>query len=282
VHPLFSYFFIAYTFSWITYVPYVLSQWSILPKTPFYLLFHVVHTYGPAVAAIIMFRTTEGKVGLAHLRSGIRQWSAGWQWYLFVLLVIPVLIVLGIIFQPGALASFQGVTPALLVIYVVNFVAVILGGGPLGEEPGWLGFALPRMQTRYGPLKGTLFLGVLWTFWHLADFLTPTQGGGPGTGPAEFFTNLPVFLLMVVSLAIIFTWVFNHTGDSIFIAILLHASVNTPGTCLVAALSCRELHRHALEQPRRLRCDGTTDHDSHAWSAGLRAKSGNARKASGD
>jgi membrane protease YdiL (CAAX protease family) len=154
--------------------------------------------------------------------------GAGWQWYLFVLVVIPALAVFGIILQPGALASFQGVTPLLLVSYPLTFVAVVFGGGPLGEEPGWRGFALPRMQPRYGALRGSLLLGVLWCFWHLADFLTPTQGGGPGTGLTAFLTDLPIFLLMVVALSIVFTWVFNHTGGSVFIAILLHASVNTP------------------------------------------------------
>jgi membrane protease YdiL (CAAX protease family) len=233
MHPLFSFFFIAYTFSWITFVPYVLSQWGILPKATSYTLFHVVHTYGPAVAAIIMIRMTEGKAGLIRLRSRIRQWRAGWHWYLFVLVGIPALVVLGIIVQPGALASFQGVTPTLLVSYPLTFLVIIFGGGPLGEEPGWRGFALPRMQPRYGPLRGSLILGIFWCFWHLADFLTPTQGGGPGTGLAAFFTNLPIFLLMVLALTIIFTWVFNHTAGSVFIAILLHASVNTPELVLL-------------------------------------------------
>jgi membrane protease YdiL (CAAX protease family) len=228
LHPLFSFFFIAYAFSWVTFVPYVFSQWGILPKSSSWTLFHVIHTYGPAVAAIIMIRMTEGNAGLARLRSRIRQWRAGWQWYLFVLVGIPMLVVLGISLQPGALASFQGVTPLLPVSYVVTFVAVIFGGGPLGEEPGWRGFALPRMQARYAPLRASLLLGVLWSFWHLADFLTPTQGGGPGTGLGAFLTDLPLFLLMVIALSIIFTWVFNHTGGSVFMAILLHASVNTP------------------------------------------------------
>jgi uncharacterized protein len=114
------------------------------------------------------------------------------------------------------------------VSYPVYFVIVFFGGGPLGEEVGWRGFALPRMQPRYGPLWGTLLLGVLWVFWHLPDFLTPAQGGGPGVSFATLLTNFSIFFLFVVALAIIFTWVFNHTRGSIFIAILLYASINTP------------------------------------------------------
>jgi membrane protease YdiL (CAAX protease family) len=179
------------------------------------------------LAAIIMTRITEGKAGMLRLRQRIKQWRFGWQWYLLILLGIPALILLGVIIQPGALASFQGLTPVLLVSYPLNFVAVIIGVG-VPEEIGWRGFALPRMQPRYGPLWGTLLLGVLWTFWHLPRFLLPEHGGGPGTGFATFLTNFSIFFLMVVALAIIFTWVFNHTRGSIFTAILAHAAVDTP------------------------------------------------------
>ena len=79
-----------------------------------------------------------------------------------------------------------------------------------------------------GHCKGTLLLGVLWGFWHVLYFLTPDQGGGPGSNFATFLTNFPMFLLMAIALAIIFTWVFNHTRGSVFIATLLHASIDTP------------------------------------------------------
>jgi len=86
------------------------------------------------------------------------------------------------------------------------------------------------MQSRYGALRATLLLSVLWTFWHLEDFFTASQGGGPGTGLTAFTFHLPVFFVMVMELAIIMTWVFNHTGGSVFIAILLHASYDAFGS----------------------------------------------------
>jgi membrane protease YdiL (CAAX protease family) len=230
-HPLFFFFFMAYAFSWILLIPSVLSAWGILPGD--FTVTFVLHTFGPALAAIVMISIIEGRAGLLRLWQRIRQWRAGWHWYLFILAGIPALILLGIIIQPGALASFQGLTPVLLVSYPVAFVAVWFGGGPLGEEIGWRGFALPRMQPRYGPLWGTLLLGVLWCFWHLLEFLMPTQGGGPGTGLATFLTNFSMFFLEVLALAIILTWVFNHTQGSIFISITAHASVDTPQVVLV-------------------------------------------------
>jgi membrane protease YdiL (CAAX protease family) len=229
-HPLFSFFFLAYAITWIIFCPYVLAEWGILPKASFYNLFYILHTFGPAVSAYIMVRVTEGKAGWIGVRNRIKQVRAGWVWYAFILLGIPALILLGIFILPGALASFQGLTPKLLVGFPFVFVLIFFGGGPLGEEIGWRGFALPHMQSRHGALRATLVLGVLWTFWHLEDFLTASQGGGPGTGLTAFTYHLPIFFVMVMELAIIMTWVFNHTRGSIFIAILLHASYDAFGS----------------------------------------------------
>ena len=224
-HPLFSFFFLAYAISWIVFIPYVLNEWGYLQGN--FNIFYILHVFGPAVAAIIMIRIVAGQAGLHEMRQRILQWRATRQWYLFILLGIPALVMLGIAVQPGALENFTGFKTSLLTGYPFYLVATFFGVG-LGEEPGWRGFALPRIQKQYGPLWGTLLLGVLWSCWHLPDFLTASKGGGPGTNFATFLTNFPFFTLAVVSLAIIMTWIYNHTNESLFIAILAHASVDTP------------------------------------------------------
>ena len=226
-HPLFFYFFLAYAISWIFMIPYMLSAWGIISGD--FLVLEVLHTFGPTFAAIITISIIEGRAGLHNWRQHMKQRRVGWQWYLFSLVVIPVLKLLGVIIQPGKLASFQGLTSSILVLYPAYFFIIFFGGGPLGEEPGWRGFALPRMQPHYGPLKATLLLGFLWGFWHLPDFLMPDyQGEGAGTGFDVILINLPILILVVISLAIIMTWVFNHTKESIFIATVLHTSVDVP------------------------------------------------------
>jgi membrane protease YdiL (CAAX protease family) len=225
-HPLFFFFLMSYAFTWIVLIPYILSAWGIL-NGGFDFLYIIKPFVGPTLAAIIMTYITEGKEGLLRLRKRLGQRRASWQWYLFILVAIPALIFLGITIQPGTLASFQGLTPRLLVTYPLYFVIVFFGVA-LPEEIGWRGFALPRMQPRYGPLWGTLLLGVLWSFWHLPFFLTPAHGGGPGTSFATFLTSFSYFFLLVMAIAIIFTWVFNHTGGSIFISNLVHAAIDTP------------------------------------------------------
>jgi membrane protease YdiL (CAAX protease family) len=225
-HPLLFFFLLSFAFSWIISTPAVLSAWGLLGGD-YTIGLMLKQWVGPALAAYIMTSVIEGKSGLQSMPTRIRQWHVGWQWYLFILLGVPVLILLGILIQPGTLARFQGLPSQFLVTYLLSFVAVFIGVG-LPEEIGWRGFALPRMQPRYGPLLGTLLLGAVWGFWHLLYFLTPDHGGGPGTDFAAVFTNFLVFFLMVIALAIVFTWVFNHTRESVLIAALLHAAIDTP------------------------------------------------------
>ena len=230
-HPLPFYFFLAYAITWVLLIPYTLSVWGIIGGD--WTAAFILHTFGPAIAAIIVTAAVEGKGGVLGLRDRIRQWRVGWRWLLFIFAVIPAMLMVGIFIQPSALTGFLGVSALDAVRYPLYYFGIWWGGGPLGEEIGWWGFALPRMQPRYGPLWGTLLLGVLWAFWHLEDFLTPSQGGGPGTGWTTFFANFSIFFLLVLSLAILLTWIFNHTRGSIFAAISAHASVDTPQLALI-------------------------------------------------
>jgi len=224
-HPLFFFFFITYAFSWIVSIPYILSEWGIL-RGNFQLAF-VLKGFGPFLTALLMTQILEGKEGIKRLRQKIKDWKKSWFWYILVLLTIPLLLIFGIVLQPGATKYFAGVKPLILVSYFFTYIAVFFGGGPLGEEPGWRGFALPRLQQKYGPFWATLLLGVLWTCWHLPDFLTSAQGGGPGTGMATFLQNFPIFLLIVLALSVLFTWIYNRNHGSIFMTLLAHTSINT-------------------------------------------------------
>ncbi len=233
-HPLFFFFLFTFVFSWIFLTVEVLAVWGFLPNDARVIaVVNVFFTFGPTFGAVITTGIVEGRAGLRQLQSRLKQWHAGWQWYLFILVGIPAVMLLALILQPGILASFKDLTPIVFAQYPLYFIVVWFGGGPLGEEIGWRGFALPRMQPRYGPLLGTLLLSVPWAFWHLPQFLTPYQGGGPGTGLATFVINFSLFFIFVMALAIIMTWLFNHTKGSIFFAITTHASVDTPVVVLV-------------------------------------------------
>ena len=189
----------------------------------------VAATFGPTVAALVMTAVTDGGPGVVRLLRRYIQWRTRLVWYLFVLIGIPVIIVLGTIVVPGAGESFQPIIGTLLIAYPWAFVLTFFLGGPLGEEPGWRGFALPRLQKRNGPLWGSLVLGLLWAGWHFPLFFT-----GVWTPPT--LANMVMFTLMITALTVIMTWVFNHTGGSLLIMMLMHASFNTFANRVAAPL----------------------------------------------
>ena len=229
-HPMISFVAMAYTFSWIFITPYILWEWHIL-SGDWTWIFTVKAYAGPFLAAYIMSRLIDGQAGAKNFWRKIWQWREGWQWYAFVFLVFPALYFLGLAFIPGALANFPSLTTRDLISILPTFALVMFGGGPFQEEPGWRGFLQPRLmerfrESRYPALKASLVVGVVWAFWHLPDFLTSQQHGGPDAGLLPYYTQLPTFLVMVTLMSLIFTWLYNRTHGSVFMAILLHTVVN--------------------------------------------------------
>ncbi len=149
------------------------------------------------------------------------------KWYLFTLIVIPAAIFLGVVIVNGEIPTFGDLNFEFFITYLFSFVAIFFLGGPLPEEIGWRGFALPRLQSKFGPLKATLLFSVLWTFWHLPHFLTAAQRDGPGSDLSLLYIHLPIFILLCLPISIILTWVYNFHHGNLFIVILVHASVNT-------------------------------------------------------
>jgi membrane protease YdiL (CAAX protease family) len=234
-HPLAFFFLIAYAGAWLLELPVVLSRTGtgLLPYTlpPAVVIVAIAAATftGPTFSAFVMARVTEGREGPKRLLRRYVQWRVKLRWYLFVLLVIPASEVLGAIVLPGALASYHPVTLGLVLGYPLAFVATLVLGGPLGEEPGWRGFALPRLQTAYGPLAGSLLLGVLWAAWHL-----PLFWSGVWTPPTA--ANVVMFFVMTTALTVVISWVFNNAHGSLLITMLMHASFNTFANKVVAPL----------------------------------------------
>lgn len=129
------------------------------------------------LAAYIMIRALEGKESWKKVRKSIISIKVGLKWYLFTLIVIPAAMFLGMVILNGGIPTFHDLTSKFFVTYLISLVAIFFLGGPLPEEIGWRGFALPRLQSKFGPLKATLLLSVLWAFWHLPHFLTVAQRG---------------------------------------------------------------------------------------------------------
>ncbi|PFZ33126.1 CPBP family intramembrane glutamic endopeptidase [Bacillus wiedmannii] len=227
-YPLTSFFVMAYLFSWVVLIPFILSQWGILPKTKAFDIFFVANAFvGPMLAAYIMIRTLEGKDSWKKVRKSIISTKVGLKWYLFTLIVIPAAMFLGMVILNRGIPTFDDLTSRFFITYLISFVVTFFFSGPLPEEIGWRGFALPRLQLKFGALKATLLLAVLWAFWHLPHFLTVAQKGGPGSNLSILYIHLPIFILMCLPISIILTWVYNCNRGNLFIVMLVHASVNT-------------------------------------------------------
>jgi len=125
------------------------------------------------------------------------------------------------------MAAPSVITTSWLVValdVLLTFLYLLIGGGGL-EEPGWRGLLLPRLQERYSPLRASLILAVFWALWHLPFFWWL---GGAQAGVLDIIVGMIVYLLTdIAPTAILLTAIFNRTGGSLPIVILLHASINT-------------------------------------------------------
>src|SRR5215204_3295195 len=227
-HPLVFYFLVAFAFSWLMFLPGVLTYFGILNLSDTVVgLLGIGGLLGPVLSGFIMTAITKGGAGIRRWLRRIVLWRVGLRWYLFALIGLPVVMVLAtIVVRPGALESFQTLAPLSVLPYLSAFVFMVLIGGPLFEGRGWSGFAQPRLQQLHGPLVGGLILGSLWALWHLPGFLIPSQDltDIPPRGTVlDFF----VFALALVGLRLVIQWVFNNTRGSVLMAILEHASWNT-------------------------------------------------------
>ena len=197
--PLTSYFIIALVFSWAVVLIVLLGY---LPEN---FMAVVPITLGPTVAALVMTVVTEGRAGIRRLLARFVLWKVPFVWYLFIFLGIPLVFILGTVFLPGSAASFDHLSAATWLSYVWKFPLVLAVGGPLLEEPGWRGFALARLQAKWGPLVGTLILGFLWAAWHYPQYLMPgwaAQNGGFHVRAVAVFTLSVTLLTIVMKLGV--------------------------------------------------------------------------------
>ena len=236
-HPLVSYFVLAYALAWVLWLPLVLSKGGGIGLIPFTtpvglginitFLIICLGGLGPALAAMIMSACVGGWAEVKQLLKRMIQVRAGIQWYLLALF-IPFGAILATALLLGGSAvllrvfSLQGAV-GLLVYIIATFIDMVFGT-PIGEEPGWRGFALPRLQQRYGALRGSLILGPLWALWHLPLFLTVW---GTFYHRIGVLLGLFLFILIIMCYTLVMTWLFNNTRGSLFLAILFHSAVDT-------------------------------------------------------
>jgi len=201
----------AFGITWSLQLPALLAHLGFIPgPIERFLLLVGLGAFGPLLAAVLASRLESGRQGVAALFRPLRTWRVGPGWYLLAL-ALP-----GAIFVAGrGVYSLLGGADAGPFFYPPVTSERIAGMifFSIGEEIGWRGFALPRLEERYGALVASLILGFVWGLWHLPMFVI--AGLSPGTIAMSI-------LLFVPAGSVVFTWIYDHTRGSLLIAILLH------------------------------------------------------------
>jgi membrane protease YdiL (CAAX protease family) len=192
-HPLIAFFILAFAFAWSILIPLALSSYGLVAKPPDVLL--LVMGYGPTLAAIAVSLVLGGRAEVGRLLRRLLIWRVGWGWWA-ITLFLNAAIILAALELYGLLGNdipaLPPLKPGLLLDVAVIFVLASLING---EEIGWRGFALPRLQQRYGIVATVGVLGVLESVFHLPIFLNngPSEAGGQKGVPFAAFVVTSIF-----------------------------------------------------------------------------------------
>ena len=211
-YPLIAFFAIAYVLTWLGWtLPERIYAGTLLSGAlalPFLLM-----VPGPLYAALIVTAITGGKPGVIALLKKFTIWGVGWGWFAVALLLAPVVCVtpayLNMFFgAPNPTAALIASVPTMLLMFAIRLVNPL--DGPMQEELGWRGFALPRLQERHSPFVASAILGVLVVIWHV---------------PLVLLDMLPAYALFgTFAFTIVFGWLFNNTRGSVLMTLIAHAA----------------------------------------------------------
>ena len=176
----------------------------------------ILAVYSPGFAGVFMVWRKYGTKGLGSFFRRLTLWPAPMWWWLFLILGIPAIVYLsaavkGTINDPFPFSPWFRVFPAL---------ALALFLGPVGEEFGWRGLALPLLQRRFAPFWAGFILGIIHATWHIPAFLLS------GT-PYSSWSFAPYFA-GVIAINVILTPLFNDSRGSLLIAVLYHFQMMNP------------------------------------------------------
>ncbi|MEO8451957.1 MAG: CPBP family intramembrane glutamic endopeptidase [Gemmatimonadota bacterium] len=219
---LLTFFGLTFVITWITVglflvVPSVMESIAgpMTQRNPFFFL----AVYAPMLTALLLTARLEGRAGLRDLLGRAGKWRVRWVWYLVPLVLIPIIDI-----GSDQVRVLVTHTPTQVPwsywphAFLAAPLALFTDAGPLGEELGWRGFALPRLLRRFSPLAASLILGVIWSLWHLPAFFLSQL--------SQAKLSLPIFIVAGMSLSVLMTWVYQHTGSVLVAGILMHLFSN--------------------------------------------------------
>ncbi len=225
-HSLVIGILLMFLFTW----PIDLSNSGLMPfKVPFIL--YLFLGWGFILAAVLMTWLTLGGVAVGQLLRRYLKWRIHWTWYL-ALLLMPAAAILGVFLNAaltGVPADFSKVMADQLrppgfsrLAFILPFFLTDLISN--GEEIGWRGYVLPRLQAKHTVLAASLMTGVIWGLWHIPKFLTHWD-----------WAYFALFMLDTIAKAVFLAWIYNGTGGSLLLVAMAHAAWNTTGIFIPVA-----------------------------------------------
>ncbi len=182
-----------------------------------------------SLAAIVLVVVEGRKGGLRELLGRFLIWRVGWQWWAFALFfaIIPLVAALYLFnLLGGPSVDWSGLAPLYTVVPMFLMLTVAAG---MGEEFGWRGFLLPRLQTRHNALVSGLIVGVIWATWHIPLFFLKGTSQYSMQSQAGLLPAILGYSAFVIVSSIQFTWVFNNTRGSVLLAAVMHGAINAWG-----------------------------------------------------
>jgi uncharacterized protein len=173
---------------------------------------YILGGFVPSLTALILTWIKEGRIGLRKIWQRMIQFKIGWRWYLAAVLVVILGTTGQLVIQRLLGHSFNG---TLFITQLASFLPLLILG-PLSEEIGWRGYALDRLQTKWNPLVSSLIVGLVWGLWHLPLFYM--------VGTSQNLLGMPFigFVVGVMATSVVYTWLHNNTGGSLWTAIFFH------------------------------------------------------------
>jgi len=197
--------------------------WQLLNGNPADPVFFALCAILVALSAFVISCVLARRRGVRDLMSSLSAWRVSPVWYVIALAAWPLLIIasslLDFLFSGQPVLSYAaGLMTIEPLSAVILFCTIFFLGGPLQEEPGWRGFALPQLQGIYNPVVASIFLGFLWQLWHVPLYFT-------GFYPFDTWAIASRFIWFLPGV-IVYTWLFNRSGGNLLIAVLFHASID--------------------------------------------------------
>lgn len=206
------------------------------PHLPLVLMGMLVTSCSPTLAALFVVLIYPGAGGLRSVFQQLGRWRVPAIWYV-IAVIGPVLLLLT---AKAVNAAQLGTVPTQWMV-LPSFsgprgLAFIIFGSLVAEEPGWRGFAQPRLQVRYGALATSVFIGLLWSTWHLWYVVLP--GGLSNVGGIDAVATY----IRLTSTAVIYAWMYNNTNGNLFIAMIAHFGHNLAASLIPTAADGGQQH----------------------------------------